>query len=170
MKPFVILTDEETGKLGEIFEYLLYEYNRQLPNKDEMIAAKVLELLLQCDRLFAQATPSHYGSAYNDVLESFGELVQKHCRSEKSVQFYADALHVHPNYPNFLMKKYTGMTAKQTIADHLFLEAKGYLSSSSLSIKEISSRLGFAGPDSFSSFFKKMAEMSPSQYRQGREK
>ena len=165
MKPFVTLTSEETERLGAIFEHLLQEYTLQLPHKDEMIAAKVLELLLRCDRLFAHATLSHYHHAYNDIIESFSELVQKHCKKEKSVAFYADALHIHPNYLNFLMKKYTGMTAKQTIADHLFLEAKGHLSSSSLSIKEISSRLGFTSADCFSSFFKKMSEQSPSAYR-----
>ena len=85
---------------------------------------------------------------------------------ERSVQFYANALHVHPNYLNFLMKKYTGMTAKQMIVDHLFLEAKGLLSSPSLTVKEISYELGFTSPGCFSSFFRKMSNMPPSKFRQ----
>jgi transcriptional regulator GlxA family with amidase domain len=63
------------------------------------------------------------------------------------------------------MRKYTGMTAKQAIADHLFLEAKGLLGSPSLSIKEVSFKLGFASPCSFSAFFRKMSNKSPSVYR-----
>jgi AraC-like DNA-binding protein len=132
-----------------------------------MIAVKVLELLIQCDRLFAGTTPAADGEVYSEVIDSFNELVQSHCTMERSVQFYANALHIHPNYLNFLIRKYTGMTAKQTIADHLFLEAKGLLGSPSLSIKEISYQLGFTTPGSFSSFFKKMSNMSPSEYRQG---
>ena len=165
VKPFVLLTNEETERLCAIFERLLLEYQLQLPHKEEMIAAKVFELLLQCDRLFADAMPSHYLKSSNAVIASFNELVQQHCRRERSVQFYANALHIHPNYLNSLMRKYTGMTAKQTIADHLFLEAKGLLGSSSLRISEISFELGFADPDSFSSFFKKMSAKSPSRYR-----
>jgi AraC family transcriptional activator of pobA len=166
-KPFMILTNEQAEGLSAIFEYLLHEYHEQLPNKDEMIAVKVLELLVLCDRLFVANTQSPEFEPYSEVIDSFVELVQNHCKAERSVQFYANALHVHPNYLNFLIRKYSGMTAKQTIADHLFLEAKGLLGSPSLHIKEISFMLGFATAGAFSSFFKKMSNMSPSQYRQG---
>ena len=101
-----------------------------------------------------------------EYRDAFNELIQAHFSTEKSVQFYANALHIHPNYLNFLMRKYTGLTAKQMIADHIFLEAKGYLDSPSLTVKEISYKLGFTAPSSFSTFFKKMSNMSPSKYRQ----
>jgi AraC family transcriptional regulator, transcriptional activator of pobA len=99
------------------------------------------------------------------LVDSFNELVQKNARTERSVQFYADALHMHPNHLNFLMKKYTGTTAKHTIIDHIFLEAKHMLDSTSLTVKEIAYELGFASPDCFSAFFKKMSNTPPSKYR-----
>jgi AraC-like DNA-binding protein len=163
--PFVILTNDQAEDLSEIFEYLLKEYSQQLPNKDEMIALKVLKLLIKCDRYFANVNVPQHSDNYSEVIESFNELIQDHFSTDRSVQFYARALHVHPNYLNFLMKKYTGMTAKQTIVDHLFLESKSLLVSSSLTLKEISFKLGFTSPSCFSSFFKKMSNMSPSQYR-----
>ena len=43
---------------------------------------------------------------------------------------------------NFLMKKYTGTTAKHTIIDHIFLEAKHLLDSTPLTVKEIAYELG----------------------------
>lgn len=165
VKPFTILTNEQTEYLSVIFEYLLEEYNQQLTNKDEMIAIKVLELLIQCDRYFANIAPFQYADSHSEVIESFNELIQDHFSRERSVQYYANALHIHPNHLNFLMKKYTGMSAKQTIADHLFLEAKGLLGSPSLTVKEISYNLGFTTPGCFSSFFKKMSNMTPSNYR-----
>jgi AraC-like DNA-binding protein len=163
--PFVILTNDQAEDLSEIFEYLLKEYSQQLPNKDEMIALKVLKLLIKCDRYFANVNAPQHSDNYSEVIESFNELIQDHFSTDRSVQFYARALHVHPNYLNFLMKKYTGMTAKQTIVDHLFLESKSLLVSSSLTLKEISFKLGFTSPSCFSSFFKKMSNMSPSKYR-----
>jgi AraC family transcriptional regulator, transcriptional activator of pobA len=166
VKPFMILTNEQAEVLSAIFEYILDEYNRQLIDKDEMIAVKVLELLLQCERYFAGTASYQSIDSYMGVMESFNELIQEHFSKERSVRFYANALHIHPNYLNFLMKKYTGMTAKQMIADHLFLEAKGLLGCSLLSVKEISYRLGFTTPGSFSSFFRKMSGMSPSEFRQ----
>ena len=166
VRPFMILTNEQAKELSAIFEYLLGEYDRQFSNMDEMIAVKVLELLIQCERYFTGAAQYQNADSYSEVIESFNELIQVHFSIEKSVQFYANALHIHPNYLNFLMKKYTGLTAKQTIADHIFLEAKGLLGSPSLSIKEISYKLGFATPGIFSSFFRKMSDMSPSKFRQ----
>ena len=165
VRPFMTLTNEQVKYLSTIFEYLLEECNQQLINKDEMIAVKVLELLIQCERYFTGTKPYQKAESYSEMIESFNELIQVHSSMEKSVQFYANALHIHPNYLNFLMKKYTGLTAKQTIADHIFLEAKGLLGSPSLSIKEISYKLGFATPGSFSSFFRKMSNMSPSDFR-----
>jgi AraC family transcriptional activator of pobA len=165
VKPFAILSNEQAEDLSAIFEYLIEEYNLQQTDKDEMIAVKVLELLLQCNRYFTSTAPYQNLDSYSEIIESFNELIQDHFSKEKSVQFYANALHIHPNYLNFLMKKYTGMTAKQMIVDHLFLEAKALLASRSLPIKEISYKLGFSSPDTFSSFFRRMSNMSPSKFR-----
>ena len=166
VKPFMILTNEQVEEVSAVFEKLLGEYNLQLENKDEMIGVKVLELLIQCERIFANAAPYEYKDSYSEVIDSFYALIQAHFATEKSVQFYANALHIHPNYLNSLMRKYTGLTAKQAINDHIFLEAKALLDSPSLTIKEIAYKLGFADPSSFSSFFKKMSNMSPSKYRE----
>ena len=165
VKPFTILTNEQAEDMSAIFEYLMDEYNLQQVDKDEMIAVKVLELLLQCDRYFTSTAPYQNRDSYSEIIESFNELIQDHFLEQKSVQFYANALHIHPNYLNFLMKKYTGMTAKQMIVDHLFLEAKALLASRSLPIKEIAYKLGFSSPDCFSSFFRKLSNISPSKFR-----
>lgn len=171
-KPYMVLTNKQVSKLSVIFEYLFEEYNNHLNNKDEMIAAKVLELLLECDRYLTNQSPEENTGSYKSVntccklVDAFNELVQKNVKAERSVQFYASALHVHPNYLNSLIKKYTGTTAKHTIIDHLFLEAKHLLGRGSLTVKEIAYELGFASPGCFSSFFKKMSNKPPSKYRQ----
>ena len=164
-RPYVILTNEQAEYLSGIFEFLLEEYNRQFTNKDEMIVVKVLELLIQCERYFEGPASYQNADSYSEVIGSFNDLIRAHFSTEKSVQFYANALHIHPNYLNFLMKKYTGLTAKQAIADHMVLEAKRNLGFPSLSVKEIAYRLGFTTPGSFSSFFRKMSDMSPSEFR-----
>jgi AraC family transcriptional activator of pobA len=164
-KPFLVLTPKQASKLSVIFEYLLEEYDGELKNKDEMIATKVLELLLQCDRYLTDAEPEQNEDCYSELVDSFNELIQKNAKTEHSVQFYADVLHMHPNHLNFLMKKYTGTAAKRTINDHIFLEAKHLLDSTSLTVKEIAYELGFASPGCFSSFIKKMSKISPSKYR-----
>jgi AraC-like DNA-binding protein len=164
-KPFIVLTPKQASKLSAIFEYLLEEYNGQLNNKDEMIATKVWELILQTDRFIANAESEPNEDSQNGLVASFNGLIEKNIKTERSVQFYADALHLHPNHLNYLIKRHTGTTAKHTIIDHIFLESKHLLDSTSLTIKEITYELGFASPASFSSFFKKMSNISPSKYR-----
>jgi AraC family transcriptional activator of pobA len=171
-KPYMVLTRKQASKLSAIFVSLFEEYANQLINKDEMIAAKVLELLLECDRYLTNqgleeySDGCKYANSRNGLVDAFNKLIQKNVKTQRSVQFYADALHMHPNHLNALIKKYTGTTAKHTIVDHLFLEAKNLLSAGSLSVKEIAFELGFASPDCFSSFFKKRSKVSPSKYRQ----
>jgi hypothetical protein len=97
VKPYMILADEQVEELSVLFENLLREYNEQLIDKDEMIAVKVLELLIQCDRHFAAMGPPHNRDTYSELIEAFSDLVQKHLTKQKSVQFYANALHIHPN-------------------------------------------------------------------------
>jgi AraC family transcriptional activator of pobA len=165
IKPFLILSDKQVSQLGIIFEYILKERNEQQKDKNEMIAIKVLELIVTCDRFFTNAETKQNEHIYNDVVERFNELIEKNFTKERSVQFYADALNMHPNSLNFLIKKYTGLTAKQIIINHILLEAKFLLHSSSLSIKEIAYKLGFDDPNYFSSFFSKKLNLPPLHYK-----
>ncbi len=49
--------------------------------------------------------------------------------------FYAKALNMHPNHLNALVKKYTGLTAKETINDYILTEAQSLLHYSNLRSK-----------------------------------
>jgi AraC family transcriptional activator of pobA len=135
VRPYVVLSNDQADHLSKIFEFLLEEYKQLFTNKDQMIAAKVLELLIQCERYFEGPASYHETNSYSEVIESFNELIRVHFSTERSVQFYANALHIHPNYLNFLIKKYSGLTAKQAIADHIILESKSHMCSPSLSVK-----------------------------------
>jgi AraC family transcriptional activator of pobA len=72
---------------------------------------------------------------------------------------------VHPNYLNALIKKNTGLTAKESIQNRLLLESKYLLHSTDLTIKEISNQMGFTDPNYFAVFFKKYENTSPTSYR-----
>ena len=165
IRPYLNLTPDQTSKLQTIFDYLTEEYNGEKTRKNEMIAIKVLELIVLCDRFFTDAETLRHESIYNNVVEEFNDLIRKHYSKERSVGFYAKTLHTHPNHLNALVKKFTGLTAKETIDDYIVTEAKFLLHSSSLTIKEIAYELGFNNPDQFSSFFRKRMNLSPSHYK-----
>ena len=165
IKPYIDLSEAQEEKVTSIFETILAEYKGTMKSKDQMIAIKVLELLILCDRFFTDAECENHECIYSEVIESFNGLIQKNFTRHRSVQFYADALHIHPNHLNFLVRKFTGLTAKETINNHILMEAKILLHSTSLTIKEVSYELGFDDPTHFSTFFKRNVKLSPAKYK-----
>jgi AraC family transcriptional activator of pobA len=164
-KPFLILKSDQVKKLEVLFEYILGEHKGKLAEKNVMIACKILELIIHSDRLFSDAQSERKEQIYNPLIEKFNELIEKHHGNQRSVAFYARSLHTHPYHLNSLVKQYTGLTAKETIMNHIVVEAKVLLASTTLTIKEISYKLGFDHPEHFSSVFKKVEKISPTQYR-----
>jgi AraC family transcriptional regulator, transcriptional activator of pobA len=164
-KPFLTLSNDEAKKLEVIFEDIITEHQEGQNAKNEMIAVKILELLIQCDRLYSELQSEGNEEIYNHTIEQFNELLEKNFSGSRSVKFYADALHIHPNHLNFLSKKLTDLTAKETITNRILSEAKYLLTSTSFSVKEIAYKLGFEHPDYFHSFFRKGVQATPAEYR-----
>lgn len=164
-QPFLVLTEEQAGEVVAIFETIIEECNSGFEEKKEMIALKLLELLILCDRLFADKAVGEGTIGYSETMQAFNELIETNFRRHRDVQFYAEALHTHPGNLNLIVKKVTGLTAKQTITNRLIIEAKYLLVSTTLTIKEIAYELGFEDPNYFNSFFKKEKHTTPAQFR-----
>jgi len=82
------------------------------------------------------------------------------------IAFYAEKLHISPNYLNILCKKNLKISATQLIHQRISIEAKRLLQSTERSIKEIAFELGFADQAYFSNFFKQQTGASPSDFRE----
>ncbi|WP_162852759.1 helix-turn-helix domain-containing protein [Dinghuibacter silviterrae] len=165
LRPYLTVSAGQRKKLEAIFEYILRENASGHLEKNQMIALKILELLILCDRFFTDAEAIGKESIYHPTIEKFNELLDQHASKERTVRFYADALNVHPAHLNFLVKKYNGMNAKKTIDNRVFMEAQSLLATTSWSVKEIAHQLGFSDANYFSAFFQKMAGMSTTAYR-----
>lgn len=165
IKPYLYLDDEQAGLITALFETLLKEQVERGEHFEELIALKVIELVIECERLFAERGNLGKDVSSNKLVTAFGRLLEKNFHHQRSVSFYADKLHVHPNYLNSVLKKFTGDSAKETINNRLLIEAKYLLHSTSLSIKEIANQTGFEDPDYFTVFFKRMEKIPPAAYR-----
>lgn len=163
--PYLHLDKQDMDSISAIFELIIQEQISDDQENREMIAIKVLELLICCDRLFSKNR--HVGAELisHPVIERFMELVDKNYMAERSVQYYARSINIHPNHLNFLLKKHTGLTAKQTIGQRIIQESKILLSRSTLPIKDVAHRLGFEDPNNFSTFFQKHTGCSPLMFR-----
>ncbi|HEX7870666.1 MAG TPA: helix-turn-helix domain-containing protein [Chryseobacterium sp.] len=99
------------------------------------------------------------------VFVFLNDLSNNHL-TNRNVEFYAERQSITTRHLSSVVKSVTGKSASQIIASIVINEAKVYLNSSKMPISEISTALGFSDQYSFSHFFKKHLEISPSQYRQ----
>ncbi|MDM1369497.1 helix-turn-helix domain-containing protein [Myroides marinus] len=110
-----------------------------------------------------------YGNATKSIHKlalRFREAVAKHCKEHRSVQFYADYLHIHPKYLSQVISAETGLTASEWIQNQVILEAKILLQDQTLSIGAITEILHFSDQSTFGKYFKKYSSITPSTYRQ----
>jgi AraC-like DNA-binding protein len=165
IKPYIHLTDLQAEEMTEIFEDIIKEKRSGNKFKDELIALKSIELLINCERLFEKEQDLESHLPAGEVIKRFIHLLDTYHSKEHGVTFYADQLSIHPNYLNSLVKKHTGMSTKEIIQNRLLLETKYLLHSTTLSIKEISNQAGFSDPNYFATFFKRLEKISPANYR-----
>lgn len=101
----------------------------------------------------------------NVLLFLFIQLLNKHCRIEHTVSFYAGELCITPEYLSRIMKSFSGKTVNQWISEALMREAEILLRNPDLTIQQIADILNFSDQSSFGKFFKKHRGISPIQYK-----
>lgn len=99
------------------------------------------------------------------LLRDFKSLVDNNYQKWHKVGTYASEIPISSKHLSHTVKKLTGKTAKEFIQDRLVLEGKRLLIHTSLTVKQIAYELGFEEPLHFSNFFKKHAQVSPSEFR-----
>ncbi len=162
--PYLNLSIEAFGTL----KTLLLSLEEELCHTDglskEIIILKLHLLLRLLQRLFVSAVPTP-GEPEAGSYPSFTALIDKYYKYHSSVKYYADQLHISPNYLNILSVKKFGQPAGVIIRSRIILEAKRLLASTNLSAKEISYELGFSDNAYFSKVFKQHTGKSPQQFR-----
>jgi AraC-like DNA-binding protein len=104
---------------------------------------------------------------HDEVVGQFLQLAEQHFKQERQVGFYAKKLCLTPKYLSHIIKSATGKSANDWIDAYVLLEAKALLKSSKLSIQQIADELHFADQSIFGKYFKRLAGLSPKEYRQG---
>lgn len=104
-------------------------------------------------------------SRQEEIVFIFLTDLAEHHHTERAVEFYAERQSITTRHLSSVVKSITGKPASQIIAAIVVNEAKVLLNSSKKPVSEISSMLGFSDQYSFSHFFKKHLDISPTQYR-----
>lgn len=129
-------------------------------------------LLFKLGDLLFNYLPQCYKSLGDDmqsnsqrITHQFLQLAQRHFKSERFLEFYADRMGITTKHLSRTLKKTTGITAGDWIERFVVLEAKMLLQTSPLNIQQISDELNFPSQSMFGKYFKKNTGLSPRDYR-----
>ncbi|MGI6223161.1 MAG: helix-turn-helix domain-containing protein [Prevotella sp.] len=100
-----------------------------------------------------------------ELFNQFLNLLQQRKVKRVPLEQYASELCISSKYLTAICKKHSGKTATQWIQEYIISDATYYLSSTSLSIKEISNLMGFPNCSYFCKYIKEYLHYSPKEYR-----
>lgn len=100
------------------------------------------------------------------VFERFCDDVRNCFKINRTVPFYSGRLGVSSKYLTEIVKEKTGMTANDYIDRQTIIECEALLSSTELSVQQISRKMNFPSCSVFGKFFKRVTGMSPTEYRE----
>lgn len=166
------LSSLERSMVLECFSKVEYELNRGIDKHSKKLIVSNIELFLDyCTRFYDRQffTRDH---AHQGVLAKFEMLLNEYFISEKpqtlglpSVAYFAEELHLSPNYFGDLVKKETGKTASEHIQSKLIDIAKEKTFDNEKTVNQIAFELGFKYPQHFVRLFKKRVGRTPNEFR-----
>ena len=104
-------------------------------------------------------------SLQQKTCDRFVSLVSTHFKEHRDISFYADRLCVSNKYLSSLLKQETGITALEWIEKYVVMYAKNCLSSTAMTVQQISDELNFSTQSVFGKYFKRVEGVSPMTYR-----
>lgn len=149
------------------FETILAEATSGAPGQATMIEAGlklVFGTLLR--NLPETDLPPLMSDRGSNLLLRFRQMLENRFRDRWSVAQYASGLGISPDRLHDLCTDKLSKSPSALIRDRTIYEAQMLLARSSLSIKEISDRLGFRDPAHFSKYFKTAGGDPPRAFRQ----
>ena len=167
--PFLSFSDDLYQRTLTLLQEMRGEINRPVIDQ-HILRAMLYEALM----LFSRATMLQGETAQTATMETatsryiddFVSLVSQHYTTEHSTEYYADRLCITPNYLNKIVRQSLGTSAKGYILNQLLREAKRLLRYTTLTVQEISARLGFDTATYFVRLFRKYEGQTPLQYRE----
>ncbi len=168
----LFLSEKEKQHIREIMSGIEKEYHTNIDAFSQEAIVSYIDLLLvygnrYYNRQFITRKPKN-----DQLLIQFEKLLDSYFLEETAlhdglatVQYFADQLHLSPNYLSDMLRITTGQSAQNHIQNKVIEKAKLLLSTSNLSVAEIAFRLGFERPQSLNRLFKKKTSISPLEYR-----
>lgn len=168
-RPMVPLARESLARMMPWLARMEREWLSDGFGRMEILRACLTSLLVdvrreQLDQLAAADAPHTAGDR---IYLAFLEELEKQVTRMPSARDLATALRVTPDHLSASLKQACGRNTGELIAERIMLEAKRLLAHSGLGVAETAYALGFESPSYFTRFFRKHADLSPKEFREG---
>jgi AraC-like DNA-binding protein len=167
------LSEKEESILNNLIDLIKKEINERIDSHSQQVLVSNIELLLVYSQRFYERQFNIRSAQNSDVVSKFEALLKNYYRTKNpteirqpTIEYFANACHLSPNYLSDLLSKETGRSAKEHINDYIIEKAKNLLLSSTDSISGVAYSLGFNYPHYFARLFKKKTGKTPQEFRQ----
>lgn len=166
------LSERERGVVMDCLAKIQSELQQSIDKHSKKLITINIELLLNYCLRFYERQFITREIVNKDVLQKFEQYLDDYwdCNTLienglPSVGYFADKIHLSPNYFGDLVKKETGKSAQEYIQFKLIERAKDRIANTSLTMSQIAYELGFQYPQHFGRLFKKQTGQTPNEYR-----
>lgn len=129
------------------------------------VAIRHAHAYLHSQVVYALSPREERGQRPADIYNAFMSLIAREYSSHHDVSFYASQLAISQQYLSRVTAKTVGKTPKEIIDEYLVHEAVLLLTTSRLTIQEVSQKLGFSSQATFCRFYKAQTGETPSEGR-----
>lgn len=164
--PLLILDENQTASFNWLVQELGTEYACQNQDNSPLIQACLQVMLVKLNRMYGVRQKEIYSKNSITLVKQYSRLVNEHFLRERSVQFYANQIGISPGHLSEIVKEVLDFTPGQLIRSMLILEAKRLLTSTDMTIAQVSDALMFKDPSYFSRYFKRESGATPVAFRQ----
>lgn len=169
----LFLSGKEEKTLNDIIKNIKREYQENIDRFSKQIIISQIQSLLNYSERFYNRQFITREKSNHQILEGLEKIFIDYFKTDDlitnglpTVQYIADKLNVSPKYLSSMLKVLTGQSIQPYIHDKLIEKAKEKLSTTNLSVSEISFQLGFEHSQSFSKLFKAKTNFTPLKFRQ----
>lgn len=166
------LSAREQKLFVDTLHSIRYELEQPVDAHSQTILIDRIRLILDyCRRFYDRQFYTRHG-ANSDVLVSFEQAIRdyfQHGEAAKqgipTVNYFADKACLSPGYFGDLIKKETGMMARQFIQQKMVEISKMMVLDERYTFTQVAEFLGFRYPQHFTRFFKRQIGVTPAEYR-----
>ncbi len=169
--PCMVLSQEQLDSIQEVCRLMHDRDSRTSHPFHHQINAQLLTLLCyELAGVYANDIPvRREPCSRQDVLfRKFLSLLATDITISREVQYYADKLCISPKYLTIVTRQMSGRSAATWITHSVILNAKALLTSTQLTVQQISTRLNFPNPSFFGQYFLRHTGMTPKEFRRSR--